>query len=105
MSFRQGDVLVVPTENIPESVEIVAPENGRLIVARGEATGHHHSFPHNRGATLFRDDSHGGSMFVTTTETVLLEHQEHTALPLLPGKYKIVIQRIFQSGTIKTVLD
>ena len=58
--FRQGDVLVIPVATIPASAQEVQPRNGRLIVAEGEATGHHHSFPHRQGAVMFRDDVAGG---------------------------------------------
>ena len=102
--FRQGDVLIIPTDSIPVAAKAAKPEKGRLIVARGEATGHHHSFPHARGATLFRDDG-TGSMWVEATAPVALEHQEHHALTLAPGKYRVVIQRIYQAGTYQQVKD
>jgi hypothetical protein len=106
-AIRQGDVLVVPCDSIPGSATTAHPENGRLIVARGEATGHHHSFPWARGATLFRDDGagSGGAQFVDVMETVALEHQEHSALTVTPGKYQVVIQRTMSSGLVRRVED
>jgi hypothetical protein len=103
--FRQGDVLIIPAKAIPVAARPVQPEGGRLIVARGEATGHHHSFPHQRGAVLFRDDGGGGGMFVRASAPVALEHQEHSALTLPPGDYKIAIQRTYQAGMARRVED
>ena len=40
--IRQGDVLIVPVEEIPATVEAVERENGCIILAHGEATGHAH---------------------------------------------------------------
>lgn len=104
-AIRQGDVLILPCNNIPATATLVASQNERLIVARGEATGHHHSFPHRRGAVLFRDDANGGRLYVETTETVSLEHQEHHALTIAPGKYEVRIQRTMRAGLVRRVED
>ena len=101
---RQGDVLIVPCREIPGTAREVAPENGRLIVARGEATGHHHSFPWTRGATLFRDDG-GGSQFVSLRHPTPLEHQEHGTITLPAGKYRVLIQRTMTAGIAARVTD
>lgn len=103
--IRQGDVLVVPCKEIPASAVAVAPTNDRLIVAFGEATGHHHSFPHRRGAVLFRDDAAGGTLYMTAAEPVALEHQEHSALTIAPGTYRVAIQRTMTAGVARRVED
>ena len=103
-AVRQGDVLVWPSQSIPASASEVPPEEDRLIVARGEATGHHHSFPHRRGAVLFRDGT-VGPLYVKVDALVALEHQEHAALRLAPGIYEIQIQRTFVSGMVRQVAD
>ena len=106
--IRQGDVLIVPCKSIPSSAKDVVPENDRLIVAKGEATGHHHSFAWARGATLFRDDGagSGGNLYVGVRDhPATLGHQEHHALVLTPGKYRVVIQRTMHSGLVRRVAD
>jgi hypothetical protein len=91
--FRQGDVLVIPTPAIPSTAKPVDPESGRVVLAHGEATGHHHSFAHDRGAVLFREDGTGGGAFLAVTGAPApLEHQEHTALIAQPGAYEVVRQ-------------
>lgn len=103
--IRQGDVLIWPCDAIPAGAVPVDPENGRLIVARGEATGHHHSFPHRPEITLFRDDGSGGGFYVRADIPVSLEHQEHSALRLAPGVHKVSIQRTFVAGMARRVAD
>lgn len=103
--IRQGDVLLIPCKAIPTRAVAVEPQNGRLIVAYGEATGHHHSFPHRRGAVLFRDDASGGRLYVKVTDVVALEHQEHTALTIPVGKYEVHIQRTYRAGMVRRVED
>src|SRR5258708_19796990 len=38
--YRQGDVLIIPVEWIPEKLDPVDRENGRVVLAHGEVTGH-----------------------------------------------------------------
>ena len=40
---RQGDVLLVPVDAIPEAAKPVARDHGRVVLAYGEATGHAHA--------------------------------------------------------------
>lgn len=105
--IRQGDVLVLSVDSIPKGLTEVAPKKGRLIVAEGEATGHHHSFPWQRGAVLFRDDGagSGGVMYAEVSEPISLEHQEHGSHLLVPGKYRLTIQRTYQAGMARRVED
>jgi hypothetical protein len=104
MIVRQGDVLVARCDKIPATAKPVDQEDGRLIVARGEATGHHHSFPHRPEIALFRDGT-TGPFYVRAAATVALEHQEHTALEIPAGIYRVTIQRTFSAGTVRRVED
>lgn len=87
---RQGDVLIRRIATAPAKLTPVAPEHGRLILARGEATGHSHSVPAGAG-TLSLDE--GGVMYLTIDQLTAVEHQEHAAIPLEPGTYQVVRQR------------
>lgn len=105
-AIRQGDVLVVPVAALPKSAQRAAPEAGRLILARGEATGHHHSIAMSDRVAMFREDGSGGGLFLSVTEApIALEHQEHSALTIAPGKYAVRIQRTFQAGMARRVSD
>ena len=63
--YRQGDVLIVPVESIPEELDPVDREDGRVVLAHGEVTGHAHAIE-AEGAALFRDPRLM-AMFLTVT--------------------------------------
>ena len=52
--FRQGDVLIIPVKSIPKTAEPIAREQGRVVLAHGEVTGHAHAI-RDKQAALFRD--------------------------------------------------
>lgn len=90
MLYRQGDVVLTRVEQAPHHLTPVAAEGGLLILARGEATGHHHSVPASAG-TLSLDE--GGVMFLTIDELTAVSHQEHAPITLAPGTYRAEVQR------------
>ncbi|MEG3350392.1 hypothetical protein [Novacetimonas sp. GS1] len=101
----QGDILIQQVEHLPDALVDVAPENNRLIVAYGEATGHHHSFDAHSGMTLFREDGTSNGLFGVATTPVALEHQEHSTITLPPGKFRFIQQRTMHSGIVQRVAD
>lgn len=90
--YRQGDVLFTRSTVLPEdkrlrgALKLLAPNAGRYIYARGEATGHHHSSV-AEGCTLNLDE--GGVMWLTVEELTRVEHQEHEVIVLEPGTYRV----------------
>ena len=104
--IRQGDVLVRRIRALSKGLKPAEPENGRLVLAHGEATGHHHSFALSDRVALFREDGSGGGLFLSVTGApVSLEHQEHTALVVKPGHYEVVRQREYSPEAIRRVAD
>lgn len=99
--YRQGDVWIERVDRIPEGTEPVKPENGRLILARGEATGHHHSIDAKFGALLAK----GAERFLKVEKTVQLKHQEHDPIQLPAGDYIVSIQREYHPEDVRNVLD
>ena len=87
MSLRQqGDVLILKIENIPANAKI---KQGKTL-AVGEATGHHHTITEG-DAELYE---HEGTMFLrVNSENATLTHQEHSAVVIPRGDYKINIVR------------
>ena len=107
-AVRQGDVAVVPIVALPETAtKAVAPEAGRLVLAHGEATGHHHSFAFSERVAMFREDGSGGGLFlsVSAVAPAALEHQEHAALPVASGPHQVIRQRTFVAGLARRVAD
>lgn len=104
---RQGDILILRDDAVPLTGAPVAAEAGRLILARGEATGHHHSLAARDGRALFRpDDMPAGSLVLQVSgETAFLEHQEHAPLELPPGRYRVIGQREYHPEAVRRVED
>jgi hypothetical protein len=98
--FRQGDVLLLPVESVPDG-ERLLPEDGRLILARGEVTGHHHSVAAADGALVEAAEG----VYLRIMAPTPLEHQEHDAIWLAPGAYRVVRQREYSPGAISQVRD
>lgn len=91
--FAQGDLLFTPLAALPLSLKAspVAPEQGRLILAYGEVTGHHHSVPMTAVREAVRDE--GGVTYLTLDQLTAVEHQEHAAIPMDPGLWQVRRQR------------
>lgn len=97
-SYRQGDILLVPCAEIPASACEDAPENGRVVLARGEQTGHAHTMAADR-VRYFRDDGSGGGggfIRVAGPGPAELTHEEHAPLTIPPGSYRVVQQREYR---------
>lgn len=107
--IRQGDVLLLPIADskLPAKRAAVPIENGRVVLAHGEATGHHHSFAVHDRIALFREDGSGGGLYLSVSgdAPAALEHQEHSTLKVAPGAYKVLRQRTMQSGMARRVAD
>lgn len=108
LPYRQGDVLLVPVDNIPSAAKLGKPEHGRWILAHGEVTGHHHSLLVEDGVELVtaqEADELRMWLSVTTAEPVPLEHQEHDTIPVAPGLYEVRRQREYSPEAIRNVQD
>lgn len=87
MVKRQGDILFVSIEEIPEEIKIKEDN----IVAEGEATGHKHLL---QDGILYEDSK--GTLFIQVEESAKIVHQEHNPIILPEGNYKVVRQREYE---------
>ncbi|MFD7222220.1 hypothetical protein ACFV9P_14475 [Streptomyces sp. NPDC059892] len=111
--FRQGDVLIVPVaeEKVPPRVVDAerAPgeprdARGRLVLALGEVTGHAHAVAGS--GRLVREPGDGlGPMFLHLPEGGRVVHEEHAAIPLPKGWFRVVRQREYLPGAVRMVAD
>lgn len=92
--IRQGDVLLVPVREIPADAKPVKRRRGRLILAEGEVTGHHHAIA-EPDVELLETKAHEVFLSVMAAPALLV-HEEHATLTIPPGTYRVVRQREYQ---------
>ena len=100
MQIRQGDVLLVPAKEVKGKDE--APKDGKIILALGEVTGHHHRFE-NGGVKLFRHDDGGANIRIDKPAELI--HEEHGKITVSPGKYTQLHQVEYTPKEIRRVAD
>lgn len=114
---HHGDVGFYSMENAPMRMKRVDPECGRVIVARGEATGHHHSFSPDvevctqEDGSMFRVEMPDGSLAdalfarVLSPAEIIHKGDEHAPTVVETGDYWIVTPREYDRGEIRRSLD
>jgi hypothetical protein len=111
----------ITEQNAPSvrKVKELPRENGRVVLAHGEVTGHSHAFGPEAKVTIFSFENaaadtlaQGGSQslaprrFIEVLDTeALLQHEEHTAIPVPKGLYEVIIQREYHQEEIRQVHD
>jgi hypothetical protein len=104
-SYRQGDVLIVPVDSIPEATQPVAREQGRVVLAHGEVTGHHHSIVEEGVELVTAEEAAELYLLVHGTEPVELTHQEHDTIRVEPGEYQVIRQVEYTPEELRQVAD
>ena len=98
MFYQQGDVLI-------KKVSAVKGEKVKgLTLAKGEATGHHHTITEG-DAEMYK---HEGTLFLkVNSEKATITHQEHKPIVLPEGEYQVVIVQEYNHFTeeAKNVAD
>jgi hypothetical protein len=98
--YRQGDVLLVGIERPSRTGKAIDPVDGRIVLARGEATGHAHAIRVDDGRAQFFEGP-ANRRYLLLTDIGRLEHEEHGAIVLEPGWYEVRRQREYDSiGTV-----
>ena len=99
--YRQGDVLLVPVNEIPNGSISEASDGSRVVLAYGEVTGHAHAIDSTLAATF----QHGQERFLKVEPGAILRHEEHSPLNLAPGAYRVIIQREYEPSGWRRVAD
>lgn len=94
--YRQGDLLFLA---IPELPEGLIKRTGKVI-AWGEVTGHSHSLKDGR---VLEDGQ--GALFLEVLHATQVVHQEHHAIELPAGCYRVTRQREYSPEAIREVVD
>jgi hypothetical protein len=97
--YRHGDVLIGAVETLPEN----ARKRPHLVLAYGEITGHSHRIEDSKTAETFELD---GVLYLKVIAPVArLIHEEHAAIELPEGVYRVWQQREYTPERIRTVYD
>lgn len=128
IKYQQGDVLLVKVDESERSylesnckIETGGDKKGKVILAFGEATGHHHRFELNEigsGVTIstvydkigrygrwtYRNEP---TYYILDGGEATLYHEEHKPLTLPPGIYRRSIVREFDhiGNSTRAVVD
>jgi hypothetical protein len=118
--IRQGDVnLYKASVDVKGLKKQVSKVPGRIVLAYGEVTGHHHSIdvkdatyyePNDLVQQLFRQqvnvasDAVCSGLLVVDNPTVLT-HQDHGHIEVEPGEYFVTLHREYTPAAIVRVID
>jgi len=113
VSFRQGDVLLVQIDEIPDHARALPrDEHGRVVLAHGEVTGHAHALRKGEfcsystlpdGDVEFLDIGAGGSPLAH--ELISGAKAEHDIIPLPQAKYELPVQVEYSPAELVRVSD
>ncbi len=107
--YRQGDVLIVPLAEAEVPLHAAdAPSEprdgrGRLVLALGEVTGHAHAVL--GPGRLIREPRPSAPLLLHLPDGGRVVHEEHAAIPLPKGWYRVVRQREYVPGSVRIVAD
>lgn len=123
--IRQGDVLLTQVTGLPVGCTEVPLDNGRIILAYGEVTGHAHAIRVKAEDTAISAEAvriasgaisrakasaklyatPQGERYLVVDAPVMLSHEEHTAHEIPPGIYLVPVQVEYKPEFIRQVAD
>ncbi len=99
--YRQGDVLLIQEDKLPEGCLEEEVCGTRIVLALGEATGHSHAID----ASFARAYQNSGERYLVAQMGAVLKHEEHDHLSIKPGVYRVLKQREYEPTGWRGVLD
>jgi hypothetical protein len=87
---RQGDVKVDVVDSLPPTAIPKAREDGLVVLAHGEVSGHKHHFTEGN-VQMYTNDNR--TFIVIEGAPATLYHEEHDPITFAPGVYEIRRQR------------
>jgi hypothetical protein len=105
MIVRQGDVYAKTFESLPQGAVPIPRDNGRVVLAYGEATGHAHAIA-DEGAELFSvPGTNDKFLRIMGSSGAILRHEQHAPVLFIPGVYRVRMQRECSPEGIRYVAD
>jgi hypothetical protein len=108
--YRQGDILILPLpeEAAPAAILGLSPvprdARGRLVLALGEVTGHAHAVV-GPGELYRPAQSPLAPACLHVPSGARVVHEEHAAISLPRGWYRVVRQREYAPGAVRVIAD
>ncbi|MHC0066568.1 hypothetical protein ACWATR_27220 [Nostoc sp. UIC 10890] len=97
--YRHGDVLIRGIATLP----VAAQRRVGATLAHGEITGHSHRIQQSNAVQLW---VHGSDLFLEVKEpSATLVHEEHRAIELPQGLYRVWRQREYRPDAYVEVMD
>ncbi|MCF2525706.1 hypothetical protein [Yinghuangia soli] len=107
--YRQGDILLLPVDDAAVPLGVTAlpakprDNRGRIVLALGEVTGHAHAVTGT--GTLFLDPEPTVIGHLKLDAPTRLVHEEHAAISLPKGWYRVIRQREYIPGAVRIIAD
>lgn len=101
--YRQGDVLIRRVDSISKT-NPMEREQGRVILAHGEVTGHAHAIT-DKSVQQYRTKAPGVTAIEIKRAMAMLKHEEHGTIELPRGTYEVIRQREYTPTAIINVAD
>ena len=110
---RQGDTLLVKVESVPSKAkEFPRDENGAIVLAYGEKTGHMHRFTQKNICSLSTLDDNEIEYLLVNGGGATLRHElvngskaEHNPITVPDGSYESAIQVEYTPAELVRVTD
>jgi len=91
--YRQGDLLLERVEALPAGLQELDHHDDVAVLAEGEVTGHRHTI-RSPGVRIFAEPQQPQVTYLEIAEALAaLEHEEHAAIRLEKGVYRVTRQR------------
>jgi len=106
--YQQGDVIIreISGKKIDKENHKISRDDNKVVLALGEATGHHHRFElsENPAVVGYRNNSWSlknttAQTFEITEGTATLYHEEHNPIKIPKGHYEVNIVKEFDHIT------
>ena len=104
--YRQGDVWLERIESLPAGeLQDVPVENGFVVLAHGEVTGHRHAIAGSPSVRLLSVPGQDDRFLEIGGDGASVVHEEHAPIPLPPGIYRVRRQREYSPEELRYVAD
>lgn len=105
-TIRQGDVALVSVRAIPKDAVEQKIKGRKLILALGEATGHHHRFEFlDKSQNIKLYVAAGGVRYLDVSVPSDLLHEEHSTARVPAGKWLLPQQVEYTPAELRRVAD